>query len=190
MNIIVQKIIAYLFARRLKSYLDNEQREKRFVNYQSARSVLILFESDEAEDNTDVRRIIQRFVADGKKVMAWGYVHKKEINTAILPDFRILNQKDADFTHFPEQMYLRELENLSFDLVIDLTVNEIKLLQYIALYADAACKVGTHNYPGLYDLLIDVSHIKEENSLANLITTPTQIFDHLIFYLKSIQTND
>jgi hypothetical protein len=190
MNNFIQKIILFLFNRRLNKQLKTVEREKRFVNYESARSVILLFESDYLEKNSEIKQLIQSFNNDGKKVMAWGYVQKKEISTAILPDFRILHQKDADFTGMPNDAFMRELEELNFDLLIDLSVNENKPLQYLALYANAACKVGTHNYPGMYDVVIDVQHIKEENQLNEVDTTAIQIYNHLFFYLKSIQTND
>lgn len=190
MNRILQQLINFLFERRLKKYLRISQREKRFVNYKSARSIILLFESDYNEKNPEIRQLIQSYAADGKKVMAWGYVDKKEVASAILPDFRILHHKDADFTQFPEQMFLQELESLTFDLLIDLTVNEIKPLQYIAMYANAACKVGTHNTTGIYDMLVDVSQLKADNVASEIETTSFQIYNHLIFYLKSIQTND
>jgi len=190
MNSFLQKIIVFLFNRRLKKYFRDFQRDKRFVNYKSARTVILLFESDYNEKNPEIKLLIQNFVSDGKKVMAWGFVNKKEVSTAILPDFRILHSKDADFTQFPEHTYLRELEELSFDLLIDLTVNEVKPLQYIALYANAACKVGTHNYPGMYDMVIDVTHIKQKNQAEELETTSVDVYNQIIFYLKNIQTND
>ncbi len=190
MNNFIQKIILFLFNRRLKKHLKNDEREKRFVNYKSARSIILLFESDYLEKNTEIKQLIQTFYNDGKKVMAWGFVQKKEISTAILPDFRILHQKDADFTQMPNASFMRELEELNFDLLIDLSVNENKPLQYLALYANAACKVGTQNHPGLYDMIIDIQQIKEENQLNEMDTTAIQIYNHLFFYLKSIQTND
>lgn len=190
MNNIIQKIILFLFNSRIKKYLKNGEREKRFVNYESARTIILLFESDYMEKNNELKQLIQGLNNDGKKVMAWGYVRKKEISTAILPDFRILHQKDADFSGMPNQSFLRELEDLNFDLLIDLTVSEIKPLQYLALYANAACKVGTHNYPGMYDMIIDMQQIKEENQLKEEETNAIHIYNNLIFYLKSIQTND
>jgi hypothetical protein len=190
MNNFIQKVILFLFNRRLNKQLKTVEREKRFVNYESARSVILLFESDYLEKNSEIKQLIQTFYNDGKKVMAWGYVQKKEISTAILPDFRILHQKDADFTGMPNDTFMRELEELNFDLLIDLSVNENKPLQYLALYANAACKVGTHNYPGMFDVVIDVQQLKEENQLNEVDTTAIQIYNHLFFYLKSIQTND
>jgi len=190
MNNIIQKIILFLFNRRLNKQLKTVERERRFVNYDSARSIMLLFESDYLEKNHEIKQLIQSFYADGKKVMAWGFVQKKEISTAILPDFRILHQKEADFSGLPNASFMRELEDLNFDLLIDLTVNEIKPLQYLALYANAACKVGTHNYPGLYDVVVDVQQLKEENQQNEVETTAVQIFNQLFFYIKNIQTND
>lgn len=190
MNNIIQKIILFLFKRRLNKQLKNVERERRFVNYKSAKTIILLFESDYLEKNPDIKQLIQSFNNDGKKVMAWGFVQKKEISTAILPDFRILHQKDADFTGMPSVSFMRELSELNFDLLLDLSVNEIKPLQYLALYANAACKVGTHNFPGMYDVVIDVQQLKEENLQKEEETTVTQIYNLMLFYLKSIQTND
>lgn len=186
----LEKLILFLFNRRLHKHLKNDVREKRFVNYANARTVMLLFESDYLEKNPEVKQLIQCMNADGKRVMAWGYVRKKEISTAILPDFRILHQKDADFTGIPNASFMRELDEAEFDLLIDLTVNEIKPLQYLALYAKADCKVGTHNYPGMYNVVIDVAQLKADNQENEIETTNIQIYNHVIFYLKSIQTND
>jgi hypothetical protein len=190
MNNLIEKIINFFFNSRLNKLLKHSEREKRFVNYKSARSIILLFESDYMEKNGELKQLIQSLNNDGKKVMAWGFVRKKDISTAILPDFRILHQKDADFTGMPHSVFLRELENLNFDLLIDLTVSEIKPLQYLAMYANAACKVGTHNYPGMYDMIIDVQQVKDENQLKEEETNAIHIYNNLIFYLKSIQTND
>ena len=91
-----EKIIGLIFSKRLKNQLKKQQRQQRFVNYNNAQSIFLLFESDFAEKNVEVRRIIQKLTADGKKVTAWGYTDKKLTSTSILPDFKILNKKDFD----------------------------------------------------------------------------------------------
>lgn len=190
MNKYLQQFINFIFQLRLKKQLKTTSREKRFVSYQKAKSILLLFESDYMERNPDIRQLIQAFNADGKKVMAWGYVRKKEISSAILPDFRILHQKDADFTGFPNVDYRRELNDLNFDLLIDITVNEVKPLQYLAFQSNAACKVGTQFHKDMYDVVVDVSELKAENDANETETTGIQIYERLIFYLKSIQSID
>lgn len=188
---IFEKIIRYVFRKRMKSYKAIEQRERRFVKYENARSVLLLFESDEMEKNPEIRRIIQRLIADGKKVSAWGYVDKKLINTAILPDFKILNNKETDFLQKPNESFIRELENTSYDLMLDLTENDIIPLQYIVLYANVGLKAGVKrmNYE-LYDFLIDMETISNQTEENLVDINAGFIYNQIIFYLKNIQTSD
>lgn len=186
-----EKIIRYVFRKRMKNYKIVEQRERRFVKYENARNILLLFESDEMEKNPDIRRIIQKLITDGKKVSAWGFVDKKMINTAILPDFKILNKKETDFLQKPHESFIRELENTNYDLMIDLTENEIIPLQYVALYANVGLKAGVKriNYE-LYDFLIDMETISSQTEENLVEINAGFIYNQIIFYLKSIQTSD
>jgi len=151
---------------------------------------MVIFESDYMERNAEIKSLILSMVADGKRVMAWGYVVKKEITTAILPDFRIIHQKDTDILKRPLQSFLRELEDIEFDLLLDLTVSETKPLQYLALYANASCKVAVHNIPAMYDLIVDISRLQQSNRENEIETNAIQVYENIIFYLKSIQSND
>lgn len=187
----------YLFQKRAQKYLSQTPREHRFVNYLKAKSVLLLFESDFSEKNLNVRKIISQLQQDGKKVCAWGYLDKKEVSTSILPEFRILNHKQTDFFQKPLTSYINELENLEFDLMIDLSLKMVTTLQYIAMYANASCKTGIHKTDlPIYDFLIEVGnmanqpHISEESEFVDKAIDETYLFDQIIFYLKSIQTTD
>lgn len=185
------KIIRYVFSKRIKSHQLEEQRERRFVKYENARSVLLLFESDEMEKNPGIRKIIQNLTSDGKKVSAWGYVNKKQINTAILPDYKILNKKDTDFFQRPNESFIRELENSTYDLLIDITENEIIPLQYIALYANVGLKTGVkRNNSEIYDFLIDMESTSNQTEESFVEVNAGFIYNQIIFYIKSIQTSD
>lgn len=187
----LEKIKRYFFIKRATSILKSTHRERKFVNYEKAKSILLLFESDYSEKNILIRRIVRNLTNDGKKVSSWGYIEKKEITTAILPDFKILNQKDTDILKKPKASFLNELEDMEFDLLIDLSVNEILPLQYIALHANAFCKTGiVKNELEIYDFAINVDNINIEDEEETVDINARYIFDHLIFYLKSIQTKD
>jgi hypothetical protein len=136
----LQAINNYLFVRQAKQYISETERERRFVSYDKAKSVLILFESDFTEKNPAIRRMIAQLQQDGKKVSAWGFIDKKEIMTSILPDFRILHHKQTDFFQKPVISYINELEVLEFDLLLDLTIQPILPLQYFALYSKCITK--------------------------------------------------
>lgn len=186
-----EKIIGFIFKDRLKNHLKKLQRQRRFVNYNNAQSIFLLFESDFAEKNVEVRRIIQKLTADGKKVISWGYIDKKQIATPILPDFRILNKKDIDFSQKPNESVLSELAENKFDLLIDLTEKEIIPLQYIALYAIADFKTGIkRNNSKIYDFMMDMDGISNQSEENLVEINATFIYNQIIFYLKSIQTSD
>lgn len=190
----LKKINRILFRMRAQKYLKETPRDRRFVSYQKAKSVLILFESDYMEKNPNIRRMIGQLQQDGKKVSAWGYVDKKEVITSILPDFRILHHKQTDRFQKPLISYVNELESLEFDLLIDLSVNPIVPLEYIAMYANASCKTGIRKTDlPIFDFVIDVKNqvaVLETEESTDSPVDENYVFDQIIFYLKSIQTND
>jgi len=184
----------YLFNKRAQKYLDETPREHRFVNYDKAKTILILFESDYAEKNQAIHTIIDQIRKDGKKVTAWGFLNKKEIETAIFPDFRILHHKQTDFFHKPLDSYINELKFVEYDLLIDLSVNSIIPLEYLALYANASFKTGIRKtIIPVYDFVLDVDKVPASDESSESVQTQvdeTYLYNQIIFYLKKIQTTD
>jgi hypothetical protein len=188
---VLEAIIEFFYKKRSKKFLSDTTRTQSFVDYKSAQSILILFESDYSEKNPEIRRIIHELRNDGKKVSAWGYINKKEITTAMLPDFRIMNNQDADLTLCPKPNYIEELQNHHFDLMLDLSLQKSTFIQYLALYADANCKVGTHlGKDKIHDFVIDFEQLQQDDELSELTINTTFVYNQMIFYLKKIQTND
>jgi hypothetical protein len=187
-----EKLNRTIFQKRFKKFKQIEERERRFVNYNSAKTIMLLFESDYTESNQEVRELIRKLTADGKKVMAWGFSANKVVVSPILPDFRILNKKNCDFTQKPAESFFRELESVQFDLLLDITVHDILPLNYLTLYAHAGFKAGAgKSDPLLYDFVLDIKHLTtlsdEENAFE---LDASYIYNQIIFYLKSIQTSD
>jgi hypothetical protein len=184
----------YLFNKRAQKYLDETPREHRFVNYDKAKTILILFESDYAEKNQAIHKIIEQMRKDGKKVTAWGFLNKKEIETAIFPDFRILHHKQTDSFHKPLDSYINELKFVEYDLLIDLSVNSVIPLEYLVLYANASFKTGTRKtIIAVYDFVLDVDKVPASGESSETVQTQvdeTYLYNQIIFYLKSIQTTD
>jgi hypothetical protein len=187
----------YLFNQRARKYLSITPRDHRFVSYHKAKTILLLFESDYSEKNTNVHRIISQMQLDGKKVSAWGFIDKKEIVTAIYPDFRILHHKQTDFFHKPLESYINELQYSEFDLLIDLSVRSVIPLEYLAMYSIAAFKTGIRKTDiPMYDFVLDmenISKVTESTEPTELSESPvdeTYLYNQIIFYLKSIQTTD
>ena len=190
----MEKINNFIFQKRAKMYLATNVREHRFVSYIKAKTILLLFESDFSEKNPQIRKIIYKLQQDGKKVSAWGFIDKKDVLTSILPDFRILHHKETDYFKKPLPSYMNELENLEFDLLIDLTLKPIIPLQYIAMYTNALCKTGVRKIDlPIYDFMLDLENFSMPSDTSETTESEideTYLFNQIIFYLKSIQTND
>ncbi len=187
----MKKLNNYLFKKRALKYLSSTPRDRRFVNYDKAKTVLILFESDFSEVNPDLRTIISKLQKDGKKVVAWGYLDKKEISTAILPDFRILHHKQTDYSKKPVSAYIEELSKYQFDLLIDLTLQPVIPLLYLAMYANVSCKTGLQKTElPVYDFIVNVDSKNSVSETRETNIDMLYLFNQIIFYLKSIQTTD
>jgi hypothetical protein len=186
-----KKIAAYLFRKKLIQYKKNEIRNKSFVSYDKAKSILLLFESNYSERNPETKKIIEQLQIDGKKVTAIGYVEKKEIVTPAYPDFRILFNKDHNVFQKPDASVLNFFQENEFDLLIDITNREFLPLMYVALFANARCKAGMKKGGAdLFDFSIDINEMLTEKELQIDDLEYSFLFDQIIFYLKSIQTND
>ena len=201
----MKKLNQYIFKKRVQKYLQQSTRNKRFVDYNNANSVLLVFESDYIEKNRFIRKVISQLTADGKKVSAWGFLDKKLVNTAILPNFKIMDRTTTDWFECPKEQFIKELQEEEYDLLIDLSLNDHLPLQYINLYANAAFKTGmSRSMNEVMDFVIqiappekveitaeDENKIEFEDINESLFHTDQQfLFEQIIFYLKKIQTKD
>lgn len=203
----MKKLNQYIFKRKAAKYLQQSDREKKWVDYEKANTILLLFESDYIEKNRFIRKIIEILTSDGKKVSAWGFLDKKMTNTAILPTFRILDRSTIDWLGCPKEVFLRELAENKFDMLIDLTLQDIIPLQYVCLYANAAFKTGmSRTMDDIIDFKIiipppETSEFTSENGEddgiefkdlnESLFHTDQQfLYEQVIFYLKNIKSND
>jgi len=160
------------------SYFRRKQpaRQAVFTNFEDVRSVLVLYESDLSEKNTIVKQLRDELILENKDVVLWGYCNKKEIDSLILPQSRILGRQDINILGAPRRDVIEDLQKRPYDLLIDLTQQPCLPLRYIAMYARADFKAGLMNNTGLYDFLIDTPPQ----------ATPEFLFQQIVKYLKII----
>lgn len=170
-NKIQQMIFRYLQKRR--------PRTPRYNSYRSAKSVLLLFESDIQERNVQIKTLIKQLQQDGKQVSAWGYVNKKTAESAVLRDYRVTSQSDYNFFWLPTDSVKQDISRERYDILIDLNISNCMPLRYLSLYAEADFRAGKQTEePYLNDFIID---IKNESN-------PAYLFDQIVYYLKNIET--
>ena len=203
----MKKLNQFIYNKRVAKFLRETTRTKRYVDYKSSSTILLIFESDYIEKNRFIRKAIELLSADGKKVFAWGFLDKKMTSTAILPTFKILDRSTIDWFDCPKASYLKELMELEYDMLIDLTLSDNLPLQYVCLYANATLKTGmSRSMDDILDFVIKIPQPEPQQMPENederrkielqdlnesLFHTDQQyLFEQLIFYLKRIQTND
>ena len=174
-----QKIFDYLRAKQ-------EERNPRFPHLDQPLKILIIYESDYLERNDCIKTIRQDLLRRQMDVTMWGYVEKKEIQTLILPQSRILGPRDYNLFGKPRDYVLTDLLAEHYDLLIDLTTRPLLPLRYLALYTQADFKVGLNLGEGVHDMLISVPNLDTEQAKPE----SSWLFDQIMRYLTTIRSND
>lgn len=162
-------------------YLRKKQPERtvRFPHLDQSLKVMVIYESDPLERNDAIKAIRQDLLRRQMDVTMWGYLGRKEIQTLILPQSRILGLGDYNWLGKPKDYVLTDLKAEHYDLLIDLSTQTLLPLRYLAMYTDADFKVGLNMGEGLHDMLIGM-----ENPDAK------GLYDQIINYITTIKSND
>ncbi len=180
---------SFVFRKVAKKYLKKNQRKSGFVNYAKARNIILLF--DYADGSVElINRIVKSLKEDQKQVVAYGFLSGKEMHVANNPDIVLLNKKNIGLWKKPEKSILEKLKNNHYDILIDLSLNQSLPLLYLALYAEASLKISSKmaDVP-LFDFILDIHRQREQGQMSGDALRQF-LFEEIIFYLKSIQTND
>lgn len=166
-----------------------EARDPRFPHLDRPLRILVIYESDVLERNDAIKTIRQDLLRRNMDVTMWGYVEKKEIQSLVLPQSRILGVQDYNFLGKPKDYVLKDLKAVHYDLMIDLTTRPLLPLRYIAMYADADFKVGLNLGEGIHDMLLSLPDFKpEEGEKASL--EATWLYDQIMRFITTIKSND
>lgn len=174
---ILNRIRYYLFSRRQRRQQD---RVARFPVYEQVHTILLIYDSDVMEKNADIRELVRRLMQDEIQVSLIGFVDRKEAQSPILPQSRMLAWNNCTLFHTLRKDVEQDMLKDEYDLLIDLTQQSCLPLHYVALFTRARFKAGKHIVDGLHDLEIEMPTAE----------THTPLFDQIIHYLQTIKSND
>jgi hypothetical protein len=161
-------------------------REKQFVDYAHAESVLLLYESDLQENHAAIDSIVRTLHADGKQVDVVGFVAKKVCETPQNEHFRLLCKEQVGFWGKPDKATLSAICAKKYDLIVDLTPHFCLPLQYVLLYANARCRIGGDvSEFGLIDFAVKIIQPTTENTQYE-----HALWDAISQYLKQIKMSE
>ena len=162
-------------------YLRKKQpeRQPRFPHLDQPLKIMLIYESDVLERNDLIKSFRQDLLRRQMDVTMWGYVEKKDIQTLILPQSRILGLPDYNLLGKPRDYVVTDLKAEHYDLLIDLTTRPLLPLRYLAMLTDADFKVGLNLDEGIHDMLIGIENAEVK-----------ELYEQIMNYLTTIKSND
>ena len=162
-------------------YLRKKQpeRQPRFPHLDQPLKIMLIYESDVLERNDLIKSFRQDLLRRQMDVTMWGYVEKKDIQTLILPQSRILGLPDYNLLGKPRDYVVTDLKAEHYDLLIDLTTRPLLPLRYMAMLTDADFKVGLNLGEGIHDMLIGIENAEVK-----------ELYEQIMNYLTTIKSND
>lgn len=185
----MEKLNNYLFKKQLDKYLSKHSKERRFITYEKTTSICMLFESPIISVNPELIKMIKKIKNEGKHLTAWGFIPMKKLEEHRYMEYSLFSQNEIDFFKRPKKDFFKGLYDQKFDVLIDLSVNRILPLAYLATNISADFKIGIKKEAcPIYDFMLDIENIPEKNSENNSVEK--FLLEQITFYLKEIQSND
>ncbi len=155
---------------------------KAFPVWSNVKHVLVVFDSDEDERNTQIMQLVKELRHAGKNVEAWGYCDKKDVLNPTIAGVRILSRADLRWFERLRKELVDDLQKANYDLLIDLSLRGMLPTRYISLWANAQFKAGRRvgKEPYVYNFMIELPADKDA----------AYLFDQIVYYLNNIESND
>ncbi len=148
------------------------QRVKTFHNFNTAKSVGIIFDGTNPSDY-DAARAFAKFLTEKKiRVFGLGFVETKEVSNfySYYTGFNFFTIKDTNWQGIPSNHNVNDFINEKIDILVDLHLTESFQLDYICAMSIAEFKIGALTTKNkYYDFMIDVSSNPNPDFLCDQI---------------------
>jgi len=166
----------FLLRRKIKKIIKHTERNKAYHSLKEIKSVLVLFDT---QDYEDAIHFIQQLKKMGKKIKAFAYKGKDDVNTYSKISYTIVTEKDMKGESLVQ--IVNSLTDETFDLIVDLTLKENLLLLYILVSVNSPLKVGFYKHTlSVHDMVISFS--------PGLVQNVKELGKQLIHYLTVISS--
>lgn len=166
----------------LRRSLKIPRTNRRVVGYDQATTIVLLYDMPMDTSGSFIPQFIAQLKSDGKQVNDAGLYFAASIPEGIqLPmHLNIFCKKDFNWNLRPAALYLKELIEREYDILIDLSSGDSWPMKLIAAASRAKYKVGAHHpdFNQIFDLIIKADAECRDEDLAA----------HAVHYLKIIKT--
>lgn len=175
---IKERVGRFLFSIRLKQV----RRKKQLVNLNQAKNICITYNVTGQEAFRTVKTLVKELTTKQRQVMALGFINRKSIpNYCVAANSGYyFNLRDLNWYGGPKNDYIKELINKEFDILIDLTLEDVFVLEYVSGLSRSKLKVGRYSktHEHYLDLMIS---LKRTATLEDFI-------DHVLHYLLILKS--
>jgi len=153
-----------------RSELKKVRRDKKTCNLDGAHKIGVVYYLPDEETYNKITTYVKKLQGMGKSVKALGYVENKGLTGYFLPklSFDFLYPSGLNWSYRPVSDAAKDFMQTEFDILIDLTTEDILPLLYISGLSKARFKAGLQSKDknAHLDLMISLS---EEDKLDELI---------------------
>lgn len=143
----------------LKQKIRRSSRTKEFINLEDATRIGVIFHQTDYNSFESVQKFLKKLAEDGKQIFAIGFIEKKEIpqEYVLKKGFNFFCLKELNWYYKPEPVFVADFIERDFDLLINLSIDNVFPVDYIFALSNARFKAGkyTEGYE-FADLSIDI----------------------------------
>jgi len=149
------------------------QRNRKLVNLNEAKSVVIVYTVINQDLFRKIKTLVKELTTRNRQVMALGFVNRNSIpnycvaaNSGYYFDIRDLNWYGA-----PKNNYIKEVIKKEFDILIDLTMEDEFVTQFISGLSRSKFKVARYSkkHELHYDLMISLQNNSNVDELIDQV---------------------
>lgn len=162
---IFKSIQNYFYNSSLNKHLKKKV-EQSPTNFKLAKSIGILFDASDVDQQKIVLEYADTLRHKGKQVRLLGFFDDKNPREDVA--FHHFNKKDINWYMLPKGTEVTNFLESNFDILLNLTLYHHKSFEYLTAAAKANLRVGPYgkDKTHCYDLMIDAN---QNNSLNNFI---------------------
>ncbi|MFP4365680.1 MAG: DUF6913 domain-containing protein [Bacteroidales bacterium] len=143
----------------LKKKIRRSSRTKEFINLEDATRIGVIFHQTDYNSFESVQKFLKKLAEDGKQIFAIGFIEKKEIpqEYVLKKGFNFFCLKELNWYFKPEPVFVADFIERDFDLLINLSIDNVFPVDYIFALSNARFKVGKYSAEYEFaDLSIDI----------------------------------
>ena len=164
------KIRNYFYKQNLEGRLKSLNVKHDIINLNDAKTVGILYDSTNPENDTVIAAYAEQLRGQNKQVEILGFVNDKKIDTKT--GVTIFNKKNLSWTLAPEDERVNQFADKPFDLLLGCFIGENLPLEFITRISKARWRVGAYieNKTDCFDMMVNVSSKAELTYLLQQTT--------------------